>query len=446
MNTIWLKIKSDQRLLLIFLFFVGLSVRLIFIVLYPGKNYYAGSSERYLRIAENIINGNGLSVYVDTSKISSPIRQFVYQPFIDKPAGYPFLLTAIISIFGYSLISIQLFHAFALALIGPLFFLICHRQTKNFKYGFICGFGGAIWLNTARFDVVILPEALVPLPIAITLYLLSIQHQSSKEIWKNGLLAGLSISIGIFLRPDVALLPIFLLAGTILVYGMKYSFKIFVPIILSLAFGLSFQMIYNYNNSGGKFIPLGYSNGIAAFEGISQFGDTLSTVYSDDRLKILEDQSDLYYPRGPERDVERTKKAFAIIKDRPLWYFVTLIKRIPILLTPRGLFIIGNDTPTQKKQDDFTQKFPASFINEWKEAPLNAFVKLFSSLIGITLIFLSAVGCWKWRKKYKIWILPFCVVAYFFFSHIPLNVEPRYFFPAVPFLIFLAGTFFIKKW
>lgn len=446
MNIIWQKIKSDRRLLLIFLFALGFIVRCIFIAIYPGTNYYDGSSLRYLRIAENVLTGHGMSIYVDTSRISSPIRQFVYQPFIDKPAGYPLFLTGIISIFGYSLIIIQIIHALAMAWIGPLFFLTCERLTKNFKYSMICGIGSAIWLNSARFDVVILPEALVALPIAIALYLLSRQHLTSTARWKNGLLSGLAIGVGVLLRPDVVLLPVFLFFGLALLFGFKYSIKIILPFAIALVVVVSFQAIFNYNSSGGKFIPLGYSNGIAAFEGISQFGDTLGTVYSDDRLKILEDQSDLYYPRGIERDAERTKKAVAIIKERPIWYLATLIKRIPLLLTPRGLFIIASDSrPTMKTSDDFTQKFPASFFKELGETPIQAVIKLLSSFLGIILIVLSLIGCWKWRKKYKIWLLPLCVVTYFFLSHLPVNVEPRYFYPAVPFFIPLAGTFFIKK-
>ena len=446
MNIIWQKIKSDRKSALIFLFALGFIVRCIFIALYPGVNYYDGSSLRYLRIAENLVSDKGMSILVDTSRISSPIRQLVYQPFIDKPAGYPLFLSGIISIFGYSLFIIQIFHALLMAFIGPLFFLTCERLIKNFKYALICGFGGAIWLNSARFDIVILPEALVALPIALTLFLFAKKHLIAKERWKNGLIAGLSIAIGILLRADVALLPVFLFIALAILFGIKYSFQLLIPFAIAVALVISLQAIFNYNGSGGKFIPLGYSNGIAAFEGISQFGDTLGTVYSDDRLKILEDQSDLYYPRGPERDIERTKKALGIIKDRPLWYLATVLKRIPLLLTPRGLFIIANDSrPTMKTSDDFTQKFPASFFNEWRESPLKAFIKFFSSLLGIGLLILALLGCWKWRGNYRIWILPFSVVTYFFLSHIPLNVEPRYFFPAVPFIIFLAGTFFIKK-
>jgi hypothetical protein len=240
-------------------------------------------------------------------------------------------------------------------------------------------------------------------------------------------------------------LPGFLFIGLVVQFDFKYAIRMLAPFACVFAIILSFQAVFNYQGSGGKLIPLGYSNGIAAFEGISQFGDTLGTVYSDDRLKMLEDQHDLYYPRGPERDMKRTATAISIIKEHPFWYIKTVIKRIPILLTPRGLFIIDDDTPTQKKEDDFTQKFPQSFVHEWTTTPLKAFVKLGSALLGVALMLLALIGCWKWRKKYTIWILPFMVVAYFFLSHIPLNVEPRYFYPASSFFILLAGTFFFKK-
>ncbi len=445
MNTIWQKIRSDRKSLLIVLFVTGLIVRCIFVALYPGTNYFAGSSFRYLNTAENIIAGRGASIYVDTARISSPVRQFVYLPFIDKPSFYPWILSSIISIFGYSLISIQIIHALLMACMGPLLFLLGDRLTKNFKYAIACGIGGAVWLNAARFEVTILPEALVALPIAITLYLFARKYLTSLELWRNGIVAGLAIGIGTLLRADVAFLPVFLFAGLALLFGLKYSFRLLLPFACGFLLVLSFQTIYNYNASG-KFLPIGYSNGIAAFEGISQFGDTLGTVYSDNRLKILEDQADLYYPRGPERDRERTRKALEIIKEHPVWYIKTVIKRIPLLIVPRGLFVVEDGTPTKKTSEDFAQKFPASLFKEFSETPVIALIKLGSSLLGVILLVLSLLGCWKWRKNYKIWILPLFVVAYFFLSHLPLNVEPRYFYPAVPFLIPLAGTFFVKKW
>jgi hypothetical protein len=332
-----------------------------------------------------------------------------------------------------------------MAFIAPLFYLTCERIRSNSKYALLCGILAAVWPNTARFDVVALPEALVALPVALVLFILSKRYLTNRKIWIYGLCSGLALGVGVLLRADVALLPIFLFVGVILLFGFQYAVKIFIPLVIAMGIVLLPQTIFNYQNSGGKLIPLGYSNGIAAFEGISQFGDTLGTVYSDDRLKIFEDQNDLYYPRGAERDAERTKKAFAIIKDHPVWYVKTLVKRVPLLLTPRGLFIIGDDTPTKDTKEDFTQKFPASFFNEWKNSPLSAFVKVTSSLLGILLMFFAVIGCWKYRRNYKIWILPFSVVAYYFLSHIPVNVEPRYFFPAVPFFIPLAGTFFMRK-
>jgi len=442
----WQKIRSNRRSLLFFLFAIGLIVRCVFVALYPGTNYFEGSSLRYLNVAQNMIVGKGMSIYVDTARISSPVKQFVNLPFIDKPALYPWLLSVSMSIFGSSLIMIQLVHALLMALIGPLFFLTYERLTKNSAYAIICGIGGAIWLNSARFEVTILPEALVALPIAITLYLFSQKKSSSSGLWKNGIIAGVMIGIGTLLRADVAFLPIFLFVGLAFIFGRKYSFQMLFPFLVGFIIVMGVQTGYNYNASGGKFLPLGYSNGIAAFEGISQFGDTLGTVYSDNRLKILEDQADLYYPRGPERDQERTRKALEIIKERPIWFVKTVIKRIPLLIIPRGLFIVEDGTPTKKTSEDFAQKFPASLFREFRETPGIAIVKLGSSLLGLILLVFSLLGCWKWRKNYTFWMLPFSIVAYFFLSHLPVNVEPRYFYPAVPFLIPLAGTFFIKKW
>lgn len=442
--SLWERIRNNKPTLLLFLFGVGFFIRLIFIALYPGVNYYAGSSLRYMNIAQNALSGHGLSVYVDTSRISSLTRQFVYQPFVDKPAGYIIFLWSIFGVFGVAPVVVQIIQALLMALIGPLFYLTAESLTRNQRYALISGLLGAVWLNTARFDVVILPEPLVALPVAIVIWLIARTIGRRKATTIEAIIGGIAIGVGILLRPDVSLWPVFLAIALWLLWGFGRMVRFIVPMMVAVLIVVSFQAVFNFQATG-KIIPLGYSNGIAAFEGISQFGDTLGTVYSDDRLKILEDQSDLYYPRGPERDMARTSKAIAIIKERPIWYLKTVLKRIPILLTPRGLFVIGNDTPTQSSKDDFSQKFPGSLLAELKSDPIAAIEKIGSALLGVAAMLLAAIGCWEHRAEWRVWVLPFSVVIYFFFSHIPLNVEPRYFYPAVPFILPLAGTFFVKR-
>ncbi len=437
---------------LVLCYVIAVLVRFSFIAVFPGINYFGGISETCLNVAKNVVEGRGYVVFINVAPLGQP-DHYVYEPFINKPIGYPTFLAAIFFITGYSPVLAQIIQTLLVS-IGVIFiYKISLLLGLPEKIALIASLLGALWPNHARFEVTLLPEAMMPLVLLITCYLImkalkmSLLNEdwdiAKKYIVKKSLLAGLVLGIGVLFRPDVVFLPIFLLFLFSISYGFKKCYKIilYASIVFYSIIGL--HTIRNYALTN-EIIPLGYSNGAVMWEGISQFGDTLGTVYSDYRMAQHEGYPNIMYPNGIARDRKRFSEAVEIIKEHPIFYLSLIPRRIPLLLVPRGILVQDDPAPRVTDKEDFPQHFSTGFIGDLKQTPLRALVKIFSALSGVLLIIVAFAGFWKFRKKFKL-IYPLAFMAlYFFLVLLPINAEARYFFPAVVLLFPLAALAFVK--
>ena len=443
------KIETKHLLLC---YVIAVVVRFSFIAIFPGTNYFGGVSERCLDVAKNVVEGRGYVFYVNIAPFGQP-DHYSYEPFIDKPIGYPTFLAAIFFISGFSPIIAQIIQALLVS-IGVIFiYRIVLLLGLSDKFAFAASLLAALWPNHARFEVTILPEAIMPLLLILTCYFvikalkISLENVNSekgrKYIIKYSLLAGLFLGIGVMSRPDVVFLPIFLLVLFSLVYGFRKSYKIVLYLSIVFYGIIGLHTIRNYTLTN-EIIPLGYSNGTVLWQGISQFGDTLGTVYSDYRIAHHEGYPSILYPNGIQRDRKRFAEAFEIIKEHPMFFLSLIPRRIPLLLVPRGLLVQDNPMPRTSDKEDFPQHFSKGFIEELNATPLRASVKIFSALSGVLLLIAAFWGLWKYRKKSRL-VYPLAFMAlYFMVVLLPINSEARYFFPAVVFLFPLAVLAFVK--
>jgi hypothetical protein len=237
-------------------------------------------------------------------------------------------------------------------------------------------------------------------------------------------------------------LPIWLFVLCGVVFTWQRSIRV-IGTMSIVFYGIIFlHGVRNYNVTG-EVIPLGYSNGTVLWQGISQFGDTLGTVYSDYRIAHHEGYPSLLYPNGIARDRKRFSEAVSIIKDHPLFYLSLIPRRIPLLLIPRGLLTLDNPLPSTSDTGDFPQHFQKGFTQELSSSPLRTSIKIFSAVSGLVLLLFALYGYWKGRKRYpEIHIAGF-MVFYFMAVLLPINAEARYFFPAVV-LLFPMAVFSMK--
>jgi len=205
--------------------------------------------------------------------------------------------------------------------------------------------------------------------------------------------------------------------------------------LLGAAIILGAHAIRNYEATGGKIAPLGLGNGISLWEGISQFGDTLGTVYGDERMTQLEGYHTWAYPNGVERDRKRFTEAVSIISQHPLWYTGLMIKRLPFLLTPDWI-MTNRYVPSLK--GFLKSSTDNSVIGYVRRYPLASALRAFLILLQYSALVLAAIAVWKAKRKILIF-LPALIVFYYVVLHLVTNAEARYFYPAIPFVLMLAS-------
>ncbi len=426
---------------------IAVAVRLLFVWLYPGANYYSGITNEYLDATSNLLHGHGLSAYVDIAPYNSGLVHYTYLPFVGRPIGYVLFFAAIALVTGVAPVAFQIVQAFVTAfsvfLVYRLAKLLFSKSKSVEKIAIASAWLAALWPNAARFDVALLPDGLttlVMLGFAITLTRYAL-YRNTKHIVIAGLLLGASI----FLRPDLVLFPFFLLPALLFMMPFQRAIATFGILIVILGAAIGINTWKNYALSG-EFVPLNLGSGTTMYEGISQFGDTLGTTYADERVAHNKlNTKQLFYPNGKEHDQALFREAIDTIEQHPLFYTTVVLRRIPLLFTVRGLFF-SDSVSFSKKGDDLSQRFPGRYITMFKEAPVATVARFVSPLLGWALLIAAIIGFMRsWRRSRDEHIMILTILFYFITTHLATNVEPRYFYPAIPLLYAYAIVGFRKR-
>jgi 4-amino-4-deoxy-L-arabinose transferase-like glycosyltransferase len=411
---------------------VACAFRLIFILIFPGPNYFEGISRSYLEVADNVLEGRGLVTYVDIAPLTSPEPHWSYEPFIDRPLGYLFLILVPYAISG-SPIAIQVLHAVLSSFSTVLLFLLARRLMSE-RSALIAAWLYALWPLSARFEIAVLPDSVMSFFLLLSLYLL-IRGTEKTQPSPWYFAAGLSLGTGMTMRPDILLLPFFLAAPFLFFRPTRSHWRGVFLMFVGVTLIVGGHTVRNYRVTGGEILPLGLGNGISMWEGISQFGDTLGTLYGDERLAQLEGYKGWAYPDGIERDRKRFREAIGIILDHPIWYTGVMLKRLPVLLTPDWI-MTRKFTPSLKQ---FLDENPRATVWEYaSKYPLATLIRIALLLLQYATLFLALFATLQNLKNFPLF-LPAVVIFYYIIIHIPTNTEARYFYPAIPFVLLLAS-------
>ncbi|MBI3111696.1 MAG: glycosyltransferase family 39 protein [Ignavibacteriales bacterium] len=406
--------------------------RLLFVLIFPGPNYFEGISGSYIEVAQNILQGRGIVTYVDIAPLSTPEPAWTYETFIDRPLGYVFLIL-IPSLVTSSPIGVQILHALLAALSTVILFLIGKELVAE-RTAWRAALLYALWPLSARFEIALLPDAVMPFFLLTTLWLLLKGIKSEQGLKWYGT-AGIVCGIGMTMRPDILILPLFLAAGLFFLNNAPNRIKGIVALLAGVLFVMGAHTARNYGATGGKILPLGLGNGISMWEGISQFGDTLGTVYGDERMARLEGYRSWAYPNGIERDRQRFREAVDIILAHPVWYAGMMVKRFPVLLTPDWI-MTRKFAPSLK---EFLDAPPGNTVGSYVAAyPGPTLIRVILVLLQYASLLLALYALWMNRRNRLLW-LPALVIFYYIVIHLPTNTEARYFYPVIPLVLLLAS-------
>ncbi|HWF45114.1 MAG TPA: glycosyltransferase family 39 protein [Candidatus Kapabacteria bacterium] len=428
------------------LFLLGIAVRLLFVALFPGINYYDGITKEYLNAAGNLLHGHGLNVFVDIAPWNSGQTHFAYQPFIDRPIGYVLFCAFVGLIFGLSPIALQVVQAIVTALSVILIYRLAlelfaksERQKKIAMYAALLA---AVWPNQARFEIALLPDGLT------TLIILGLALELTRFIktleWKYLTRAGVILACSIFFRPDLVLFPAFFFMASFALLPKLDVIRAALILVAMLAVTVGLNTWMHYRMSG-EIVPLNLGSGTTMYEGISQFGDTLGTTYADERLAHnVFNTKELFYPNGVQNDRSVWQTAVDTIEHHPGFYATVVLRRIPLMFTVRGLYF-SDTVSLANPNNDLAKRFPRKYILMFKDHPIQASVRLLSPIFGWLIIIAGFWGLLQsWRKHKRDHFMVALLLFYFISTHLLTNVEPRYFYPAVPLLYGYAVITILK--
>ena len=111
----------------------------------------------------------------------------------------------------------------------------------------------------------------------------------------------------------------------------------------------------------------------------------------------------------------------------------------------RGLFF-SDSVSLSNASEDLSQRFPGKYIAMFKEHPLLLTIRFLSPLLGWLLVLSAAIGIYfSFRTAREDHAMVLLLLFYFISTHLMTNVEPRYFYPAVP-LLYPYALFAFRRW
>jgi 4-amino-4-deoxy-L-arabinose transferase-like glycosyltransferase len=401
------------------------------IIAFHGVGYYGGITDSYLQVIQNFFDGRGFVFYVNIAPTTAPEPHWSYEPLIDRPMGFVLLLL-VPSVISLNPIGAQLFFGL-LSICSVLLLYLWGRNIADDRIAFVAALLYAVWPVSARFETVILPDAVMPLFLLGALWLID-QSMRNKRPYRTIVLAGITLGAAATVRPDIVLLPFFL-AAVVLSTGTPRRWKLITVLLGGFVLVVALHTFRNYQATDGKFVPLGLGNGISMWEGISQFGDTLGTVFGDERMVAREGYHSWAYPNGVEREQERFREALEIIREHPVWYAGVMLKRIWILLKPDGI-ITTSLAPAPREY--FGLHRNSTLRDYLLDYPAASIIQILLVLAQLAALGLAIITLARFFDRHLLW-LPAITITYYIAVHICTNTEARYFYPVTPLVLFLAA-------
>jgi hypothetical protein len=411
--------SQHETSLLLGIFLIGLAVRLglIFTVDEPidrdAKEYYA--------IAQNLIAGNGFSING-------------IEPTARRSPGYPFFLAGLMAIFGSTPRLIYI--AQALINLLTIFLIFQALQYLNIKKHLrliicllFCFSSSFIYVN------VLYAEVLTMLVVALILFF-ALHPFLSDRSGLQALLIGLAIGVLIYLRPTFLYLPVFMLAGSLILKAFNRQFPVRNYLAIT---GLALLILAPWTLRNyivfRQFIPLVSAGGgelwSANFEidqrvvwhsvtDIQQYENERTISHAHQKALINQYQQQYHLNTAEELNRFLAKQARSIIIQHPFRYALLCLNRTLIFwFSPP----IGSTT--------LKSISPAIF--------------LFFLLVKYALTILGIVGLWYWaRDNFSGALVILMIVVYLTLLHAATHAIQRYFLPLIP-VMYLALGYFLNR-
>jgi hypothetical protein len=285
--------------------------------MYTAEQEGTRMAQRYDDAARAILAGEGIL----WPRHPDPARTGL----LARPPGYALYLALVYASFGHNFFAAQLVQNLLTSLACLLLVLLGSRLV-SWPVGVGAGLVAALSPPLGYVSNLVLPDALSALPLLLALLILARTLEEPRVGWWASATAGALVGAGVWLRPNVVLLPP-LLSLVMLLVARERSRGLLHAVALSLAAVLVVLPITIRNYVVfGAFVAVSTNGGLTLWQGTADAGgvelgakrhDTLvaeeeAVRYGDPRYRVWWAE-----PDGIERDRDRYRRALEVIRAHP---------------------------------------------------------------------------------------------------------------------------------
>jgi len=421
----------------------ALAVRSLYAVdqspdMYSAEQTGTRMAQRYDDSAVAIIVGDGV--------LWPRVRDREKTGLLARPPGYALYLVAVYQTLGRSFLAAQLVQNVLTSLCCVLLVLVTARLV-SWPVGVGAGLLAAILPQLGYTSALVLPDALSALPLLAALLIVAHAHPDGKARWWTSAAAGVLVGAGVWLRPNVVLLPPFLSLAILLVSrdrrrGLGHALALsLAAVLVVIPITIRNYVVF------GEFVPVSLNGGLTLWQGVADAGGRERGARRHDTL-VAEEEAIRYgkpeylgwwaEPDGIWRDNDRYRRALEVIRDNPVRYARLMLWRMG-----RMLEFDSGEAPTVRRRAEPPAGFerglrrhenvPATPLDElaflWPgraAAPLRPLVGPLQRLLVAVLLPLVALGAAAlfWRDARRALLL-LSVSLYYLLSESPFIYEWR---------------------
>src|SRR5262245_24348021 len=391
-------------------------------------------AQRYDSAALGILAGEGV--------LWPRVRDRERTGLLARPPGYALYLAAVYKAIGHSFFAAQLVQNLLTSLACVLLVLAAERLA-SWPAGVVAGVIAALSPPLGYVSALVLPDALSALPLMLALAILARAHpDGGASLWTSAL-AGALVGAGVWLRPNVVLLPPFL-SLVILPVTRDRRRGLLHAVALSLA-AVAVVIPITIRNYVvfGAFVPVSINGGLTLWQGVADAGGREVGAKRHDTL-VAEEEAIRYdnpryrdwwaEPDGIQRDNDRYRRAVEVIRANPGRFAGVMLGRMGEMLNyaaaeaPTVLRVppaIVDDDPAAKRASAREQA--ERFLAPGRAAaPLRAPLGGLQAALSFVLLPLVVVGtAWLAWQDWRRTALLLSVSAYYLLSESPFIYEWR---------------------
>jgi 4-amino-4-deoxy-L-arabinose transferase-like glycosyltransferase len=441
---------------------LAVAIRASIFVIFFGQVGLPNSAMLYVDIAHHIIDGKGLgndealrrefreeylprhnNQYLDYEnfvKIRTPQLE-EFQPYRGRSPGYILFMTGIFATFGtYRVFVVQIFQLLLNALAAVFIFLI-GRELWSHKVGIWAATLFALWVPQGFVGMLVMHDSLIAFCVAMALFFY-VKAWKNPSKWGWVIACSVALGLGVNIRESVLVVAAVFVGGWWL-HGIN-KHALMKSIVMGGLVGLMMLpwALWNYTHIG-KFIFLIPHKGISLIDGIADSD-------RENRWEI-KDANGIYNPvtfvenklgynppyRSPEFDDVLVQEAIRIIKQDPLWYTSTLVKRfLRFTIVPWSLW---QQLAPEPQWIHFKEK-GGTFFEYLRKHPWTVFWKIVGKSLDAGLFLLALLPFYfekqNWRRNLVFFGIPLLVIL----GYLPMKIQPQYIVPMqVPFFLLAAA-------